>query len=153
MPSEFTLDRHVEFSETDMAGIVHFSHFFRYMEETEHAFVHSLGFSLHRQERGAMSGFARVHAECDYRAPLRYHDTVAVRLRVERKGTRSLSYRFLFRKIADRGRACAPVEVAVGRMTVVHVTRGAEEDAFEAAELPPELARRLEPAPSEPESE
>jgi acyl-CoA thioester hydrolase len=38
MPCEFRITRRVEFSETDMAGIVHFSNFFRYMETAEHAF-------------------------------------------------------------------------------------------------------------------
>lgn len=153
MPSEFTHRRHVEFAETDMAGIVHFSHFFRYMEETEHAFVHTLGFSLHRQEGGAMSGFARVQAACDYRAPLRYHDTVEVRLRLARKGTRSLTYRFDFAKVLDRGVACTPVEVATGTMTVVHVTRAAEDEQLGAAPLPPALAALLEAAPPESTSE
>ena len=46
MPSEFTVRRRVEFSETDMAGIVHYSNFFRYMETVEHAFYRSLGFSV-----------------------------------------------------------------------------------------------------------
>ena len=35
--------RRVEFAETDMAGQVHFSNFFRYMEAAEHAFFRSLG--------------------------------------------------------------------------------------------------------------
>ena len=33
-------------TDTDMAGIVHFSNFFRYMERVEHAFFRSLGFSI-----------------------------------------------------------------------------------------------------------
>jgi len=149
MASEHTLRRHVEFAETDMAGIVHFSHFFRYMEEAEHAFVHSLGFALHEHSAGTMSGFARVNADCDYRAPLRYHDTVEVRLTLTRKGTRSLTYRFDFRKVLDRGVSCAPVDVARGTLTVVHVTRAAEEEELSAAPLPPALAAVLEEAPSE----
>ena len=43
----FEIQRHVEFYETDMAGIVHFSNFFRYMETCEHAFVRSLDHELH----------------------------------------------------------------------------------------------------------
>ena len=38
MPCEFKVVRRVEFSETDMAGIVHYSNFFRYMEAAEHGF-------------------------------------------------------------------------------------------------------------------
>ena len=36
--SEFTLHRRVQWYELDSAGIVHFSTYFRYMEEAEHAF-------------------------------------------------------------------------------------------------------------------
>ena len=38
MTDEFRTTRMVEFFETDMAGIMHFSTFFRYMESAEHAF-------------------------------------------------------------------------------------------------------------------
>ena len=31
----FTLKRTVQFAETDMAGVMHFSNYFRIMEETE----------------------------------------------------------------------------------------------------------------------
>ena len=33
----------VEFSQTDMAGIVHFANFFRMMESTEHEFFRTIG--------------------------------------------------------------------------------------------------------------
>ena len=46
MTDEFRTTRMVEFSETDMAGIMHFSNFFRFMESAEHAFYRSKGFSV-----------------------------------------------------------------------------------------------------------
>lgn len=46
MPHDFKATRRVEFSDTDMAGIVHFSAFFRYFETVEHSFIRSLGFSV-----------------------------------------------------------------------------------------------------------
>ena len=46
MPCEFKVVRRVEFSETDMAGIVHYSNFFRYMETAEHGFFRRLGYSV-----------------------------------------------------------------------------------------------------------
>ena len=42
MAHEFKLTRRIEFFETDLAGIVHFSNFYRMMESTEHAFFRSL---------------------------------------------------------------------------------------------------------------
>ena len=46
MAYEFKAIRRVEFAETDMAGIVHYSNFFRYMETAEHGFFRSLGLSV-----------------------------------------------------------------------------------------------------------
>ena len=70
-----------------MAGIMHFSNFFRFMESAEHAFFRSLGFSVARSRNGLEVCLPRVHAECDYAVPLRFEDEVQVRLLVERKGT------------------------------------------------------------------
>ena len=46
MVSEYRLRRRVQFYETDAAGIVHFSWFFRYMEEAEHALWREAGLSI-----------------------------------------------------------------------------------------------------------
>ena len=43
MPSEHRMRRRVQFYETDAAGIVHFSWFYRYMEEAEHALWREAG--------------------------------------------------------------------------------------------------------------
>ena len=53
MSYEFQITRRVEFSETDLAGIMHFSNFFRFMESAEHAFFRSLGFSVARSPQRA----------------------------------------------------------------------------------------------------
>jgi|LakMenEpi03Aug12_release.lakeMendotaPanAssembly.Ray.scaffolds.fasta_scaffold160528_2 acyl-CoA thioester hydrolase len=45
----FSWNRRVEFAETDAAGIVHFSSFFLYMEQAEHALFRSLGLSIFRK--------------------------------------------------------------------------------------------------------
>src|SRR5512136_137201 len=99
MPYEFQFTRRVEFSETDMAGIMHFSNFFRFMEAAETAFMRSLGLSVLLQKSGLNFCLPRVHAECDYAAPLQFEDEVLVRLLVERKGTRSLTYQFRFYRV------------------------------------------------------
>ena len=48
----------------------------------------------------------RVHAACDYAVPLRFEDDVQIRLLVERKGRRSLTYQFRFSRLNGRKRAC-----------------------------------------------
>ena len=72
MAHEYELRRRIDFFETDMAGIVHFSNFFRFMESTEHEFFRSLGLSLHVDDGERMYGWARVHASCDYLRPAHY---------------------------------------------------------------------------------
>ena len=75
----------MEFSDTDMAGIMHFSNFFRFMETAEHGFYRSLGFSVIMPETDPRLGWPRVHAGCDYRKPLRFEDLVEIHLLVSEK--------------------------------------------------------------------
>ena len=143
MAYEFKITRRVEFSETDMAGIVHYSNFFRYMEAAEHAFFRSLGFSVVTKQVDPPVGWPRVHASCDFKQPLRFEDEVEVHLLVAEKKTKSLSYEFRFRKLND----AAPSEVARGRLTVVCVTRNAHGE-MSATTIPAAIAKQIEPAPA-----
>jgi YbgC/YbaW family acyl-CoA thioester hydrolase len=150
MPYEFSMRRRMEFSDTDMAGIVHFANLFRFMEDTEHAFIRSLGFRVHAEQEGRMNGMVRVHAECDYHQPLRYQDELEIRLLVERRGRRSLRYRFLFFKTEDRGvPLTTPLLSARGALSVVSVNRDVGQDEIIPAELPAELLEQIEEAPPE----
>lgn len=145
MAYEFRMTHRVQFSETDMAGIVHFANFFRYMEATEHAFFRSLGFSIHTVEEGKTYGWPRVHAECDYKQPLRFEDLVEVHLRVREKKSKSLAYSFVFRKLTDT----EPVEIARGRITAVCVAMDAESGRMRAVDIPERLAATIDVAPIE----
>ena len=124
MPYEFKLLRRVEFSETDMAGIVHFSNFFRMMEAAEHAFFRSLGFSIHAHEAGATTGWPRVSATCNFQRPLRFEEEVEIHLLVAEVRRRSIRYQFVFRQPQDgaeiaRGSisaVCATVEKTTGKL-------------------------------------
>ena len=46
----------------------------------------------------ATVGWPRVNVSCTYRVPLRFNDTVEVRLFVKKLTTRSVTYLFQFRK-------------------------------------------------------
>jgi acyl-CoA thioester hydrolase len=130
----------VEFADTDMAGIIHFSSFFRYMEVTEHAFIRSLGFSIHSGIEGQNFGWPRVHVECDFMKPVRFEDEIEVELVVREKRSRSLKYDFLMRKLdaLDIG------EIARGSFTVVCVTWNVAEAAMRAVLIPEALAQQIE---------
>jgi YbgC/YbaW family acyl-CoA thioester hydrolase len=144
MAYEFKAVRRVEFSETDMAGIVHFSNFFRYMETAEHGFFRSLGFSVVMNQTNPPVGWPRVNAECEYRQPLRFEDEVEIHLLVSEKKSKSLSYLIKFRKLNGP----APTEVARGTLTVVCVVKDAN-GRMSAAHIPKEFADKIEVAPAE----
>src|SRR4051794_1868522 len=92
MPSQFTITRQVEFHETDMAGIMHFSNFFLWMESCEAAFYRSLNLPLVSFVPGQAISWPRVNATCQYQAPLRFNDVAEVTLYVKRLGNRSITY-------------------------------------------------------------
>ena len=144
MACEFKAVRRVEFSETDMAGIVHYSIFFRYMETAEHGFFRSLGFSVVTDKTDPPVGWPRVHAECDYLQPLRFEDEVEIHMLVSEKKSKALTYAFRFRKL----NALPPVEIARGKLTVVCVTHNFEGE-MEAVPIPEALAEKIEVAPAE----
>lgn len=142
MPYEFRVQRRVEFNETDMAGLMHFSNFFRFMETAEHAFFRSLGFSIARHDAHPRLGWPRVHAHCDYSKPVFFEDVVEVHLLVAEKRSRGLTFHFHFRKL----NADPPVEVARGSITTVCVTH--EPDGqMRAVPIPADVATKIEVAP------
>lgn len=88
----FVYKKTVEFADTDMGGIVHFSCFFRYMEEAEHHFLRSIGLSVMMQLSGKKVGFPRVSAHCDYFKPARFADELLVSVQIEKIGASSITY-------------------------------------------------------------
>jgi YbgC/YbaW family acyl-CoA thioester hydrolase len=143
MPYEFKIVRVVEFNETDMAGIVHYANFFHYMEAAEHAFFRSMDFSIWTQSVELPVGWPRVHAECDFKSPLRFEDEVEVHLLVAQKKSKSLTYQFRFRKL----NAKPPIEVARGIVTAVCVTQ--QQGKMVATAIPKAVADKIEEAPEE----
>ena len=142
MPSQFRMTHRVEFADTDMAGIMHFANFFRFMERTEHAFLRSLGTSVHAEHDGEVFGWPRVHVECDYARPLRFEDEVEVELRVREKREKALVYDFIFRKLQDG----AAEEVARGSFTTVCVTLDRAAGRMQATPIPSWLSGQIEAA-------
>jgi acyl-CoA thioester hydrolase len=145
MPSEFRMIHRVEFADTDMAGIIHFASYFRYMEVTEHAFFRSLGFSINTRTPEFHIGWPRVHVSCDFKRPLRFEDEVEVLLRVREKREKSLTYDFIFRQVNGE----PGTEVARGSLTVVCVAIDPETDQMKAVPIPEAIARQIEVAPEE----
>jgi YbgC/YbaW family acyl-CoA thioester hydrolase len=140
---EFKLNKTVEFAETDMAGIMHFSNFFRYMEIAEHAFYRSLGWSVHPHESVRDVVWPRVNAQCDFKQPLYFEDEVEIHLLVQEKREKSIRYQFHINKIVNDDR----INAAVGRLTIVCSKYDRETRTFKSAPLPERINKNLENAP------
>lgn len=146
MASHHTIRRTVEFSETDMAGIMHYSNFFRYMETAEHAFFRSIGFSVSARAGAPQVGWPRVHATCDYHRPLRFEDVVEVRMQVLEKRSRALTYGFTFFKVVE---GTAAEKVAEGRLTVVCVAHRPD-GTMKSVDIPQEIGALIDVGTPEP---
>jgi len=133
----FKYKRRVHFVETDMAGIVHFSAYFRYMEEAEHALWRSAGLTLGDLDR--TGGFPRVAAAFDYKTPLRFDDEFEIAVRIGNVTRRSFRYDFTF----SRG------DVLVGSGSITAVCSTKENGQLRAIDVPQEMIARLRTAAGE----
>ena len=133
----FETTRPDEFHETDMAGIVHFANFFRYMESAEHAFLRSLGHPIHERIGDVVIGWPRVHASCDYRKPARFEDALTIRVTVEEVRTRAVRYGFTFLLDGEES------PVATGEVTTVCVQLDPDGDGIKAIPIPEDLRSQL----------
>lgn len=96
MPETFTHRRRIEFRETDMAGIVHFSNFFAYMEQAEHAFLRSVGMGVICEVEDQKISWPRVNANCDYKVAIKFEEMIDIEVSVAKIGTKSVTYAFDF---------------------------------------------------------
>ena len=74
MSEPYRTTRRVEFVDTDMAGIVHFSNFFRWMESAELDFLKARGLSFQWEQDAQTLAVPRVSAQCDYLKPVRFEE-------------------------------------------------------------------------------
>jgi YbgC/YbaW family acyl-CoA thioester hydrolase len=141
MPSDalrsppFRTQRRIEFADTDMAGIVHFANFFRFMESAEVEFLRSRGFSVAMTWEGMKMGFPRVAASCDYVRPARFEDLLDVTVTVVKVGRKSVTYGFEFFKGNEL--------IARGQVSSV-CCRVLDDHGLESIEIPAAFRARLE---------
>jgi 4-hydroxybenzoyl-CoA thioesterase len=103
----FTYATPVRFADVDHAGIIYFPRFF-------HLF-HLAFEELWRARLGPRAyvdlldrdriGFPAVHAECDFRSPLRFGDTAEIELSVARLGRTSITFHYQVFRAPERGAA------------------------------------------------
>ena len=137
----YTTTRRVEFAESDMAGIMHFSNFYRWMETVEHEFFRSLGLSIHMQVNGQSIGWPRLEASCKFKSPLKFEDTATINLDIEEITDKTVTYRFDIEKDGEEG----PIRIAKGRMTTVCATLEPETGKLSAIPIPRAIREKLDP--------
>ena len=134
MVTPFQTRRRVEFVDTDMAGIVHFSNYFRWMESAEVDFLQARGLSVRLPWEGQQLGFPRVSASCDFLKPIHFEDLIDITVTVQRVGEKSVTLAFDFLKDG--------VLVARGSVTAV-CCRVLPDKSIEAVAIPQSLRERL----------
>ena len=132
MVSEYKLTRRVQFHETDAAGIVHFSCFFKYMEEAEHAMWRSAGLSISSPR--AEVGWPRVAASFEYHKPLRFEDEFEAVIRVAAINEKTIRYSCVISK--------GELKIATGAMTIACVRKGVE--PLQSTPIPAEISSRFQ---------
>jgi acyl-CoA thioester hydrolase len=135
MTHHYIAHHRVEFFETDLAGIVHFANFYRFMEQAEHEFFRSLRLKIHgTASDGTVFGWPRVAATCSFKSPAYYEDELQVRLTILRLTRRSLTISYEFRR--------GDLVLALGEMKTAYciIPAGAK---LESAEMPDEYFDRL----------
>ncbi len=103
----FTFTMPVRFADVDHAGIVYYPRYFHFFhvafEELWRARIGPRAYSeLIDRDR---VGFPAVHAECDFRAPLKFGDTADVEVSVARIGGSSITFHYLIFRTTEPGDA------------------------------------------------
>ena len=128
------LRRRVQFAETDAAGLVHFSNFFRYFEDAEHALWREAGLSIHPER--APIGWPRVAASCEFHRPLKFEQEFDISVVISELGDRTISYTGEITRGGER--------IATGAWKIACVSRLAD-GTIKSAAIPSDVAERLRP--------
>ena len=134
MSGEFLYQRRIEFCETDAAGLVHFSAFFQYMEQAEHALLRHLGTSVVAEDEEGTISWPRVSASCKFTGAVKFEDEIDIVVIVERIGTKSVTYGFRFQRDNQT--------IATGKLTSV-CCRIHHDQPPQSIAIPTELAAQL----------
>jgi YbgC/YbaW family acyl-CoA thioester hydrolase len=130
----------VEFADTDLAGIMHFANFFRFVESAEHAFFRSLGFRVHTANGAEHQGWPRLEVSCKYLKPARFEETLEVCLRIEEIRNSSLHYTFAIFSLG----APHHTLLATGSCSIIHVALDTSAHQIRKAPIPHALRQKLE---------
>jgi acyl-CoA thioester hydrolase len=135
MSNELRFPRRVAFAETDAAGIVHFSNYFRYFEDAEHALWREAGLCIHSHD--ALIGWPRVSASCEFHRPLKFEQDFDVSVRVAEMSSRAIRYEGII-----VGRDGKRVATATWKIACVSKL---PDGSMKSTDIPADVAERLKP--------
>jgi acyl-CoA thioester hydrolase len=129
--TEYKTEIRVGWVDTDAAGLMHFSNYFRFFEHAEESLLRQMGtsYSLLRSKYGI--GLPKVEAHCKYLAALRHDDLVEIGLSL--KEIREKTFKEDFHLI------CKETLVAEGYV----VNAAMSFETGRSVPLPSELASKL----------
>jgi YbgC/YbaW family acyl-CoA thioester hydrolase len=139
--AETRVRRRVRFSETDAAGIVHFSCFFRYFEDAEHALWREAGLSIHQDT--SPIGWPRVSASCEFLRPLKFEQEFEVVVRITEMTRRTITYSGEIMKDGER--------IATGAWRIACATKQPD-GTLRSTDIPADVAEGLKPSEHRPSS-
>jgi acyl-CoA thioester hydrolase len=135
----FVYYRTIEFHETDAAGLVHFSNYFRFAEAAEHALYRSLDYPMMKREDATFYGWPRVRAQAKYSAPLDNGDVIRIELGITEIKDKAIEWEFRILREADG------VLASKGSFVTVHVHIDALTRDMKSLPIPAELREKLQP--------
>lgn len=134
---EFVYHRRVQYKETDASGIVHFSSFFVYAEEAEHAMWRAAALSVEPEHTEL--GWPRVAASFEFFRPLRFEDQIEVRIRLVERTAKTFRYQSVIMLAGE--------VAAIGSSTSICV-RKVPGERLRAVDIPQDIADRFEVLPA-----
>lgn len=122
--------------DTDMAGILYFPRQFRFVHDALEDLMEKEGLSFGQLFTKTEYAFVVVHAEADYKAPLRVGDALEIHVSISNMGNTSFTVNYLIYK---KEKSQKPL---VGSASTVHVT--IDRITWQKIPLPKELKKSLE---------
>jgi YbgC/YbaW family acyl-CoA thioester hydrolase len=130
----FIIEQRVAWSDVDLAKIVYFPRYFSYFETAELEWIRQNGYSYESLLEELGIWMPRVSAHCDYLAPARLAELLAIEMRLDRLGGTSFTLGFDAFRLPDR------THLADGYIVIATVSRG----DFRATAVPAKLQALLE---------
>ena len=123
----------VSWVDTDAAGIVHFSNYFKYFEKAEEELYRTLEFNFKSVAEKYGVVLPRVEAWCCYKRPLRFNDLVEIELSVKELREKAVKYWF---KVYNKQNGQLAAEGYI-------VAVAADKNLGGAVKIPEEIAEKL----------